>query len=455
MTTMPITTYHEALNYIYSYISYNPADTSRWDLNRLNDLLERMGNPHQQYPSILIAGTKGKGSTAAICERILRVTGHKTGLYTSPHVHSFRERIRIGGELIAEELMVSLINRYRSMFEATDDLTIFELITALAFVAFADAEVEAGVIEVGLGGRLDATNAINPTVSVITPISYDHTQILGNTLTLIACEKAGIVRSQGLVVSAPQPEEARLAIEAFCDEKQATLYQVEDLYTWLITDHSSDGQRVIAQPLSGNFEPLIMQIPLIGEHQIINTLTALTAINKFAQKTGLIVHESALTSGIATVEWPGRMEILSREPYLILDSAMNGDSAEKLVETLTTYFPNQPVTLLFGASNDHPVNDMLTALLPLAKQTFMVASRHSRAEKPARLVEFAATLGYEVSAMPDVSAALEIALAQAESNSVVCIAGSLFLAADARELWLKKNAVSLPPIDPVMDFRSE
>ncbi|MDM8531215.1 folylpolyglutamate synthase/dihydrofolate synthase family protein [Anaerolineales bacterium HSG25] len=452
---MLITTYHEALTYIYSYISYNPADTSRWNLSRLNDLLDRMGNPHQQCPSILIAGTKGKGSTAAVCERILQTAGHKTGLYTSPHVHSFRERIRIGGELIAEELLVSLINRYHSMFEATDDLTTFELITALAFAAFAETGVSASVIEVGLGGRLDATNVINPAVSVITPISYDHMQILGDTLTLIAREKAGIIRPQGLVVSAPQPEEARLTIEAFCAEKEADLYQIEQLYTWLVTDSSSAGQRVVVQPLSGDFEPLTMQVPLIGDHQVVNALTALTAVRRFARKTGLIVHESALTTGIATVEWPGRMEILSQEPYLIVDSAMNGDSAEKLAQTLTTYFPGQPITLLFGVSNDHPINDMLTALLPIAKQTFVVASRHPRAEKPARLVEFATALGYQVSAMPDVSTALETVLAQAEPNSVVCVAGSLFLSADVREIWLKKNAISLPPVDPVMDFRPE
>ena len=163
----------------------------------------RLGNPHKRFPSLLIAGTKGKGSTAAIGESILRQAGYKTGLYTSPHLHSFRERIRLSGQAISEEQVVRLARQLKPYFDDTPDLTAFELITAVAFVAFAEANIDAAVLEVGLGGRLDATNAVDPAVAVITSISYDHTQILGKTLTLIAREKAGIIRPGALVISAP------------------------------------------------------------------------------------------------------------------------------------------------------------------------------------------------------------------------------------------------------------
>jgi dihydrofolate synthase/folylpolyglutamate synthase len=464
---MSINNYTEALAYIYSYISYNPADTRRWNLDRLNGLLERMGNPHRQYPSILIAGTKGKGSTSALCESILRAAGYKTGLYTSPHIHSFRERIRLGGELLDGDNLASIINRYRGLFETTPDLTTFELITAIAFTAFAEAEIEAGVVEVGLGGRLDATNTIDAAVAVITPISYDHMQILGDTLTLIAGEKAGIIRPGALVVSAPQVDEARQTIERVCQERNAKLVLVDEAYWWTVKDGSTnrvplDGRAIVS--LNGqsisirvadslNPSPLTVYVPLIGEHQVINTLTAVAAVTSFAEHTSLPVTPEAIKVGVKNVSWPGRMEVLHQSPHLIIDSAMNGDSAEKLAKTLRYYFSTHEITFIFGVSNDHPVEDMLMALLPLAKRTFVVASRHPRAEKPARIAQLAMEMGYQTISMPDVPTALDRAWEIVEGNDVVCVAGSLFLAADAREAWLKKNNLPLPPIDPMLDFR--
>lgn len=440
---MSIKSYIDALTYIYSYAQYNPADTSMWSVDRMRHLLGRLGDPQQEFPSLLIAGTKGKGSTAAICERILHAAGYKTGLLTSPHLHSFRERVRLIGDLIPEETVIDLTQKLKPYFETTPDLTAFELITALAFVAFAEARVDVAVLEVGLGGRLDATNAVEPTIAVITSISYDHTQILGETLSLIAREKAGIIRPGALVISAPQVEEAMQMIEAVCHSHKARLVVIDRDKAWQIEDSNLAGQTFTVQGQT-------YWLPLIGEHQVINALTAMAAIEGLVERTGLEVSTEAFRAGIADVTWLGRMEILSRNPCVILDSAMNGDSAEKLVQTLQHYFPDQPKTFIFGASNDHPIDDMLVVLLPVAEQILTVASRHPRAERPEKLAADIIAMGGQASVMPDVPTALDKALLEVQTEGLVCVTGSLFLVADAREAWMRRNDLPLPPIDPII-----
>ena len=409
----------------------------------MQGLLARLDDPHRKFPSLLIAGTKGKGSTAANCESILRQAGYKTGLFTSPHLHSFRERIRLGGDLIPEETLIDLINRLKPYFEETPNLSAFELMTTLAFVAFAEAKVEAAVIEVGLGGRLDATNAVDPTVAVITSISYDHTQILGETLTLIAREKAGIIRPGALVISAPQVDEAMQMIVTVCEEHQARLVVVEPRWQWNASAGDLSGETFT---LNGQ----TYSLPLVGEHQIINAVTAMTAVQGFAIRTNLEVPLEAIKAGIRTVSWPGRMEVLQKSPYLIVDSAMNGDSAQKLAQALGHYFPGRKIIFIYGASSDHPIRDMLTALLPVAQKMLMVNSSHPRAEDPDSLVATAAALGYPAAAMLSIPQAFDLALAEADPDDVICITGSLYLAAPAREVWLRRNNLPLPPIDPII-----
>jgi dihydrofolate synthase/folylpolyglutamate synthase len=259
--------YRATLAYIYSYTNYEkrglPQYTlAHYDLARMERLLERLGNPHRAFKSLLIAGTKGKGSTAAFAESVLRAAGYRTGLYTSPHLHTFRERIQVAGELISEADVMRLTKALRPHFEAVEDLTAFELITALAFYVFAEAEIEVAVLEVGLGGRLDATNVSRPVVAVITPISYDHTQILGDTLTLIAREKAGIIKPGALVVSAPQVPEAMTMIEEVCAGRRAELVVVGDEeYRWQAGRATLRGQ-------SFDVEGERYWIPLLGRHQL-------------------------------------------------------------------------------------------------------------------------------------------------------------------------------------------
>jgi dihydrofolate synthase/folylpolyglutamate synthase len=410
----------------------------------MRDLLARVGDPQKKFPSLLIAGTKGKGSTAAICESILRTAGYRTGLYTSPHLHSFRERIRVGNEFISEEKVVDLAWRLKSAFEATPDLTAFELITAVAFMAFAEAGVEVAILEVGLGGRLDATNAVDPTVAVITSISYDHTQILGETLTLIAREKAGIIRPGALVISAPQVDEAMQMIEEVCLGRRAELVVVDRDWDWEIGRCVGlDGQAFTADGDS-------YWLSLLGEHQVVNAITALAAVEGFVERSGFEVPLEARQKGIASVKWLGRLEILNYGPYLVLDSAMNGDSATKLVQALDHCFPEQKKTFIFGASADHPVRDMLEVLVPASEQLHMAASRHPRAADPEELAALATGLGGRTAPISEVATTLERTLAEVGQDGLICVTGSLFLVAKVREIWLKRNGLPLPPIDPLI-----
>ncbi len=442
---MTFKTYSEALAYFYSYTNFNPANFDpSGGLERLRELLSQIGDPHKKFPSLLIAGTKGKGSTAAISESILREAGYKSGLYTSPHLHSFRERIRIAGELISEELLISLGNRLKPYFEDTPGLSAFELITVLAFSAFAESNIDIAVLEVGLGGRLDATNAVDPAVAVITSISYDHTQILGDTLTLIAREKAGIIRPGALVISAPQFDEAMQMIEQVCDEQNAQLEVVERDWKWQHSPSNLTGETFI---LNGE----TYQLPLLGQHQIVNAVTAIAAVTGFGRRTGFEIPVDAIHAGVAKVAWLGRMEILNQEPLVMIDSAMNGDSCEKLVEALQHYFPERKITFIYGASSDHPIGDMLEVLLPVAHRMVMVSANHPRAAKSDDLVVQARDLGYETTSAVNADTALETALSSIGSDSeIICVAGSLFLAADLREAWLRRNNLPLPPIDPLV-----
>jgi dihydrofolate synthase/folylpolyglutamate synthase len=443
--------YRQALAYIYTYTNYErkglPKYTlTHYDLSRINTLLERLGNPHGEFKSLLIAGTKGKGSTAAFAESVIRTAGYKTGLYVSPHLHTFRERIRVAGEMISEEDVIRLTQKLKADFEAVEGLTAFEVITAMAFYAFAEANIEVAVLEVGLGGRLDATNVSHPSVAVITSISYDHTQLLGDSLWLIAREKAGIIRPGALVVSAPQVPEAMQMIEQVCHGRRAELVVVgeDEEYRWLPGEISLQGQFFELQGAS-------YWIPLIGRHQVSNAVTAWAAVDGMEQRAGLSVPVAARREGLRTVRWPGRLEILGYSPFVVVDSAHNGDSARKLRLALEEFFPNHRPVLIFGASGDHPFEDALRELLPVARLTLVTRSRHPRAAKPEILAQTIADLGYESSMASSVPGALQTALQMVDSQDLVCVTGSIFTVADARQAWCEQNDLPLPPLDPEVE----
>jgi dihydrofolate synthase/folylpolyglutamate synthase len=439
--------YREALAYLYDFANYEkkglPSYTPlHYDLARMEKLLARVGSPHRAFQSLLVAGTKGKGSTAAFSESMLRAAGYRTALYTSPHLHTFRERIRIDGEMISEADVVRLTQTLQPHLESIEGLTAFEAITALAFCAFAEAKVQVAVLEVGLGGRLDATNVARPAVAVITPISYDHTQLLGDTLWLIAREKAGIIKPGALVISAPQVPEALTLIEEVCAGRRAELVVVgEEEYRW-------QPGRATLQGQSFELEGQRYWIPLLGRHQLANAVTALAAMDGLEQRAAMQVPLSARQQGLQTTEWPGRLEILGRDPFVVADSAHNGDSASKLRIALGDFFPGHPVMLIFGASRDHPFDDSLRELLPLANPVYVTRSRHPRAAEPVTLAQTVADLGYAAAALPNVPDALETALEKASPRDLICITGSIFVVADARETWCRRQGLPLPPTDP-------
>ena len=445
-------TYRDALLYIYSFTDYEKKVPQLYapefyDLTRVHRLLALLGSPQQAFQVVHIAGTKGKGSTAAFAESVLRAAGYRTGLYTSPHLHTFRERIQTGGALIPEADLARLAEMMQPLVAQIAGITTFEVMTGLALAWFAERRVEWAVLEVGLGGRLDATNVVIPAVSVITPISYDHTAILGDTLTQIATEKAGIIKPGVPAVSAPQTAEALAVIETICRERGVPLILVGRDWTWQPCRADLDGQSFTVyhhDTVIGGRSPL--WIPLLGEHQLMNATTAIAAL---ALLPGVKLRPRALHLGLRTVHWPGRLEILGRAPLLVADSAHNGDSAQKLMAALRACCPSKRLYVVFGASTDHVTPELLRALLSDASWAIATRSRHPRAADPIWLQARAAELGFHLEVSDSVAHALDLALAHAGSDDLVCCTGSVFVAAEVRAAWFARQGLPALPSDPV------
>ena len=445
--------YQEALDYLYSFVDYSVERTYRYsadtfDLSRVRDLFQAVGNPQDRYSSVHIAGTKGKGSASAMIASVLQAAGYRTGLYTSPHLQRFTERIRVDGQEIPKAEVVRLIEILKPHIETIQHLTVYEIITALGFLHFAEQEVECAVVEVGLGGRLDATNVLNPLVSVITSLSYDHMHLLGDSLSDIAREKAGIIKSNVPVVSAPQQFEAERVVEQVALSLKAPLVLVGRDWLYSPGPRDLNGQSLYVwsaaeQPLmdayvesAGGEEwvPPRYQIPLLGHHQVVNGAVAYAALQTMREQ-GLVVDEEAIQEGLREVYWPGRFQILSRSPTVIVDSAHNRDSALKLRIALDDYFPGQPVTLIFGASADKDISGMLIELLPRVSRLIVTQADHPRAASPEELTHLAHTHGLRVEVALPVSTALDKAMTKARPGEVIIAAGSLFVVGEILAAW--------------------
>jgi dihydrofolate synthase/folylpolyglutamate synthase len=443
------TTYHDALAYIYSLTDYEQGGFAayapqNYDLERVRQLLDLVGNPQQTFESVHIAGTKGKGSTAAMVESVLRAAGYRTGLFTSPHLHTFRERIQASGNLIPEADVVLLVDEMRPLADLVDNITTFELMTALALAWFAREGVEWAVLEVGLGGRLDATNVVNPAVAVITSLSLDHTAVLGDTLAQIAAEKAGIIKPGVPVVSAPQPDEALDVIQATCARKAASLTLVGRHWTWDAGESTPDGQAFSVRHADGVMDRL--WIPLLGEHQLVNATTAVATLSKLPDSDAAI-SEDAIREGLQRVRWPGRLEVLARGPWLVVDSAHNGDSATRLMAALRAHFSFHRLTVVVGASADHVTPEMMGAFLDAADRAIATQSGHPRAASPEWLRLRAEEMGFRMEACATVPEALDLALEGAAKGDLICFAGSVFVAAEARATWFERQGMARPPSD--------
>jgi dihydrofolate synthase/folylpolyglutamate synthase len=393
--------YNNALDYLYSFVdfslqkvvTYSPA---KFKLERMQALVESLGNPQQAYPSIHVAGTKGKGSVSVLCANALREAGYTVGLYTSPHLDDYAERIQVDGEFISHADLVEMVEEIEPHVAAIPEITTFEITTALAFLYFAKRKVTAAVIEVGLGGRLDATNVVLPEVSVITSISYDHTYLLGDTLTEIAGEKSGIIKPGIPLVVSPQTEEASIVIEQIARDRSSPLIQVgrDILYEELTNSLEGQTFRLWSPGEKGRFS-VTLSIPLLGSHQVVNAVTAYAALTVFNKK-GFIIDLNDIKRGFAKVFWPGRFEILQKSPPVILDCAHNRDSALKLRLSLEKYFPGKSVMLIFGASEDKDIQGMFIELMPMVHEMLVVKSFHPRAIEPTKLMEIVQPFGCPV-----------------------------------------------------------
>ncbi|MDP3804780.1 MAG: folylpolyglutamate synthase/dihydrofolate synthase family protein, partial [Candidatus Omnitrophota bacterium] len=384
-------TYQEALQYLDSFINYEKLDSYDYKkclkLDTMRKLARLLGDPQEGINSIHIAGTKGKGSTAAILHSILKNAGFKVGLYTSPHLESFRERIRINDELISEEEISRLLERIKSVVDKMEDdiPSFFEVYTALAYLYFKERKVDFAVYETGLGGRLDATNIINPLVSAITPISYEHTQKLGNTLKEIAGEKGGIIKDSTPCVSAPQAGEAREVIENICKEKRAKLILVgkDILFEELNSDERREAFNIFG--LFGEYP--ILETPLLGSHQVVNAATAV-GILEALRFYGLTIPSEAVRNGIRDVRWAGRLEIVSRNPLVILDGAQNRASANALAKAVKKIFGYRRLLLVLGVSKDKDIAGILEELLPISDSIILTKSKViERALEPSKIKE--------------------------------------------------------------------
>ena len=424
--------YNNALDYLYSFIDYSLKHSSElakaeFNLDRVFALMAELGNAHTKYPIIHVAGTKGKGSVCALCASALQAAGYKTGLYTSPHLLDYTERIQINGEPISHEQLVELVEEIKPAVAKIPKLTTFEITTGIGFLAFAQQNVDAAVFEVGLGGRLDATNVVRPKVSVITSLSYDHMAVLGNTLAKIAGEKAGIIKEGVPVVSSPQKDEALQVLKRVAKQRNCLFVLVgKDVKFERLTSSLDEQSLQITDDL--RHSTLDVRLPLLGLNQIENAATAYAAL----KTSGLEISEEAIKRGFAEVKWPARFEVLQREPPVVIDSAHNRDSALRLRETLDEYFPDRPVILIFCALEDKDISGMLKELKPRLELVVATRADHPRAPSAEWIAEQVKLVGIPVEAVTPVTSALERALELAGEQKIVLSGGSVAFAGEVR-----------------------
>jgi len=414
-----------------------PRQKAIYDLTRMEALLGRLGSPQNQVPAVHIAGTKGKGSTAALCDAALHAAGLSTGFYSSPHLHTFRERIRRNSEPISQGGFAALVEGLWPFHEefkrdpAIGPLTLFEFLTGMAFQCFAENRTDVQIVEVGLGGKLDATNALDAGVCVITSISLDHMAILGDTIGEIAADKAGIIKPGSTVVIAPQTPEALSPILAACQEKEAAPILVGRDVTWEEGRSGADGQRFKVRGRNGEYE---LYMPLLGAHQLENAASAVAALEALGSQ-GIDVPAKAMEVGFEKVSWPCRMEILSRSPLLVADGAHNVYSVESLLTSLPDYLEYDRLILVAGFSRDKNVEGMARALGEKADIIVATASRHPRSMQAVEVADLFPESGKPV-LVSTPAEALGIAMEIAEKKDLVLATGSLFLAAEIREVAL-------------------
>jgi dihydrofolate synthase/folylpolyglutamate synthase len=444
--------YESAVRYLLSLgrelAAPTQAAAAKFDLENITILAERLGRPDRVYLSVHIAGTNGKGSTAAFLESILRAAGFRTGLNTSPHLERINERIRINGEEISDELFAETLTRIRDLIEellAEGKLrahpTYFECVTALAFEAFVRSGVEFGVFETGLGGRLDATNILSPAVTIITRIDFDHENFLGHSLPEIAGEKAGIFKPRVPAIITAQQPQAREVLLARARELSAPVTETSTAYrVGAESIHEGCFHAHVTEIATGWSTLLAPRLP--GRFQLQNALNAVAAA-RLLHSRGYLISDNAITQGIAAAQWPGRIEKIHAAPDVYLDGAHNPGAARELAKFLEENFAGRKILMLYGALRDKAVDEVAGLLFPYAAEVIFTEARTTRAISAAQLAEIAGHHAARFSVIPSAEQAFDAALAKAAPEDTIFITGSLYLVGQLRQYWKKRSQLAV------------
>lgn len=430
--------YENALDYIYSFIDYSLSRNLRYspekfNLDRMSRFLELIGNPQNTLKAIHVAGTKGKGSICAILTSILESQGYKTGFYSSPHMIDFAERIRIGDQFISQNEIVDYVEILRPYIEKIDRISTFEITTAIALKYFMDQSVDFGVIEVGMGGRFDATNLVKPIISVISNISHDHTRILGKTLVKISFEKAGIIKEGVPVVVSNQKKAALLTLEEVARKKNARLINASQIYKYRIIAKDFAGQQIEIMNIP-NKEKSTFFLRLLGKHQVQNAVTALAVVSEL-RKQGFHISEKAVNDGLSSVKWPGRFEVVREHPIVVVDSAHNPESFRRLKEAIRDYLENKKITLILGVSEDKDIRSMLTIIKPAITKIIITHSNHPRALDEQIIKKISDELGIRNEIIENIEEAIYKSYSRVDHDTAIVAAGSIFIAGAVREYF--------------------
>lgn len=430
--------YKEARDYI--------EDTSKFSiklgLSRTEKVLKLLGNPHKSLKCIHIAGTNGKGSTTAMISEILKEAGYKVGMYTSPYIEEFEERIQINGSNIPKEDLAKIVTKVSEAIHKVVDMgygspTQFEIITCAGLLYFYEEKVDFAVVEVGLGGRLDSTNVISPMLSVITSISYDHMNILGDTLCKIAYEKAGIIKKGIPVVLYPQEKEAEEVIEKVCEEKGAKLIKVEKERAKFLSSYEIKEESGIntVQDIIVNTEKqeYNVSLSLLGKHQILNCATVLYSVEEL-KNLGINVEKNLVIEALKKVKWKGRFEVLSKNPLVVIDGAHNMDGIRKLKESIETYLKYKDIVLILGILGDKQVDDMIKIIVPMAKRIICVTPNSYRGELAEDLMKVVKGHNENCEAIEEYEEAYKLGLSYCKKDDLLLISGSLYMVGDMRKI---------------------
>jgi dihydrofolate synthase/folylpolyglutamate synthase len=440
----PARTYESALRYLFSQTDYEQMLRVRYNrdtfsLDRMRNLMKALGDPQKEIRTVHIAGTKGKGSTCTMLARMLQACGHKVGLYTSPHITDVRERIQINSEMITQAALTRLICRLEPLIETmiADKPTFFEIFTAMAFCHYLDEQVDVAVIETGLGGRLDSTNVLEPAVCGLTSISKDHMHQLGTTLSKIAAEKGGILKANIPAVSVPQVPEAKRVLKRIArDMKAPLMFTGEDIeFSYRVESSRTAGchTRICLTTPRSRFEHL--PVPLLGEHQALNCGLALALLDELKNQ-GMAIDDKAAVAGLAGVYLPGRMEMISQDPRILVDGAHNAASMHALMRAIGQHIPYDSMVMIFGCAADKDIPGMMSEIASGAdKVIFTQATNNPRASKARELAdlyeEATGRVGQVTECLGD---ALRVAQSAVSREDLICVCGSFCLVGEAKAI---------------------